>query len=205
MKKVLSVVVGVVLVVLGAMIPPAVTLVTFILPPIYRATASIALPAAQPPAVATEMARIQSAAVLDQVVTELNLRSEWAQKFKLPDSLTVEKARSMLKAGLAVRQSKDAGLICIDVLSDNAAEAATIANKVASAYREAAGKSPVQIVGRAEANAKPFRPNKPFNIFMGCAAGAVFAIVGIVLIVWSRKISKVRQPHEGNPAALPVK
>jgi hypothetical protein len=77
-------------------------------------------------------------------------------------------------------------LIQIRVFSDDAPEAATLANAIAQTYSEDRTRSsPVEIVDKAVPGLRPVRPNKPLNIFLGVlggmflalAAGAVMAVI----------------------------
>jgi capsular exopolysaccharide synthesis family protein len=131
------------------------TLVTFILPPTYASTARIAvqkdasdviginqgmnayqsLGAYDPYFMQTEFEKIQSKSILHQVVTNLELQTVWGERYK-QGTLRLEDAMRMLKSSIGINQTRNTTLIEIKAFSEDANEAATIANKIAEVYRE---------------------------------------------------------------------
>ena len=129
------------------------TLVTFILPEAYSSTARIQVEKEAPDVTAfgerayyaqpydpywiqTEFEKIQSKTVLYRVITNLNLNQIWAKKYKETGKLSEDVSFLILKSMLDVRQSRNTSLIEIRVVSENAVEAAEIANTIAKVYRE---------------------------------------------------------------------
>lgn len=73
-----------------------------------------------------------SRAVLDQVITNLDLPAKWTPEFELP-TLTPDSTYLLLKARLEVFHQPDADVYAITARSSNPEEAASIANEVAKA------------------------------------------------------------------------
>ncbi len=100
----------------------------------------------------TELERIQAKLVLYQVITNLDLQRKWGEAFKEEGPLVMDRAYQLLKKQMDVRQSGNPSLIEIRVQSYDRAEAATLANRVAEAYRDTrrADGAAVQIVESAQ-------------------------------------------------------
>ncbi len=127
------------------------TLVTYILPEKYASTVRISVDKDSPDVsgiaearsaqgydpyfIQTEFQKIQSTLVLNRVITNLGLNRKWAEKNKLEGDLRTEETYAMLKGSLDVSQSRNTSLIEIKVLSEDKAEAATIANEIARVYQ----------------------------------------------------------------------
>jgi succinoglycan biosynthesis transport protein ExoP len=127
------------------------TLVTFILPPKYASTARISVQKDatdivglgnsrsynqfDPYWVQTEFEKIQSKMILYQVITNLDLNRKWGEKYKEPE-LRTDITYKLLKREIDVNQSRNTSLIEIKSVSDDAEEAAVIANKIAEVYRD---------------------------------------------------------------------
>src|SRR6266496_3714339 len=127
------------------------TLVTFILPPTYASAArmSVQKDATDVPGlgngpvysgfdpywVQTEFEKIQSKSILYPVISNLDLNHKWGEKFK-EGELRTDITYKLLKRAVDVTQSRNTTLIEIKVFSDDANEAADIANKIAEVYRE---------------------------------------------------------------------
>ena len=127
------------------------TLVTFILPPKYASTVRISVQKDAPDIlgiggvqsynhfdpywVQTEFEKIQSKAILIPVITNLDLHIKWGEKYK-ESSLPIDVAYKILKSETDVNQSRNTTLIEIKAFSDDPAEAAAIANKIADVYKE---------------------------------------------------------------------
>jgi uncharacterized protein involved in exopolysaccharide biosynthesis len=170
----------------------ATTLITFILPPTFASTARILPTVTDPAAIGTEMEIIRSKAVLLTVATNLQLARKYAEKYKEGAALSMDLTYLLLSRQTTIRRTKNANLIEINVLSDDPAEAADIANEIARVYvgyplaaRGAGAKLGPQIIDQADPNHRPAYPNKTFNIGSGLAVGAVFGLLGIWLILKS--------------------
>jgi len=127
------------------------TVVTFMLPPAFASTARIKVdrdvsdiagfsepryPTTYDPYfVQTELEVIQSERILTNVIQTLNLQTEWAKKYGLP-RLTMPEAMRELKGRIDLRPERGTSLIEIRVFSENAKEAADLANAIAETYQE---------------------------------------------------------------------
>ena len=127
------------------------TLVTFILPPTFASTVRIsvqkdatdiaslngvtAFNGFDPYWVQTEFEKIQSKLILYQVITNLDLKRKWGEKFK-EGELPTDTTFKLLKRVVQVDQSRNTSLIEIKALSEDASEAAVIVNKIAEIYRD---------------------------------------------------------------------
>jgi capsular exopolysaccharide synthesis family protein len=127
------------------------TAVTFILPKSYSSTVRISvekdapdinpLLAIQPQAhfdpyfIQTEFEKIQSKKILYKVVSDLGLTKTWAARYHV-DKLSDLECVAILRKVIDVRQSRNTSLIEIRAFSEDRAEAAVIANKLAAVYRE---------------------------------------------------------------------
>jgi len=129
------------------------TLVTFILPQTYASTARIKVerdtsdirglieigPYMQPfdpYFIETEFQVIQSELILSNVVQTLNLREDWGKKYQGGQTLKTTEALMLLKGRMDLQKVRNTSLIDLKVFSENAEEAARIANAVAETYRE---------------------------------------------------------------------
>lgn len=129
------------------------TLVTFILPESYASTARIRverdvsdirgltetsyMPGGYDPYfIQTEYEMIQSEVVLSNVVQTLQLREEWGRKYAGGQTLKTPEAIQLLKNRTDVQPVRNTSLIAIKVYSENAEEAARIANQIAATYQE---------------------------------------------------------------------
>jgi len=127
------------------------TLVTFILPESYSSTARIKIERDQPDItgladrgnpiaydpyfIQTEFELIQSEVILGKVVEDLDLCKEWGKKYGV-DRLKTYEAVDLLKRRIDLRPVRNTSLIEIRVYSENADEAAKLANAIAEVYRE---------------------------------------------------------------------
>jgi capsular exopolysaccharide synthesis family protein len=128
------------------------TLVTYILPESFSSTVRIAIDKDvsdvgglgveqrggvwDPYWIQTEFEKIQSKTVLYQVISNLNLRKSWAQKFKEENELPLDVTFNLLKRMIDVRQFRNTSLIEIRAFSEDKFEAAEIANNIADKYKE---------------------------------------------------------------------
>ncbi len=129
------------------------TLVTFILPESFASTVRIKVEkdgsdvgglgetynasTFDPYWIQDQFETIQSKMILYQVITNLNLNIKWAEKYKEEGAFRTEQTYAMLKSRVDVRQSRGTSLIEIRALSEDKDEAATIANEIATVYRNA--------------------------------------------------------------------
>ena len=164
------------------------------------------------------MSSIQSEAVLGKVIDALDLNRAWrvhrrqpAQDFK---TLALLKGRIELRPVRVIRirpvdSTRSADLIEIRVFSEDASEAAELANAIAQSYREFRSRIiPTDIVDRAVPGLRPVRPNKPLNIALGIIGGMVLALAAGAamagIAVWIRRRSRRSGAPPGTGAAPPL-
>jgi capsular polysaccharide biosynthesis protein len=191
MKKA-AFIIGIAFVLFGVLIPLLVTAATFILPPTYSSRALISVEAGShgpPPNRLAEIERMQSRSILGMVASNLNLSKEWARKYKQPEALSADKTYQLLRSSIQLRPQRDTTLIEIHAYSDDKEEAARVANMIAEVYSASVSRDAMfpfkysaQIIESAGPIDKPFRPNKPLNIAVGCAAGIVLIAAGAFLL-----------------------
>jgi len=107
-----------------------------------------------------------------------------------------------------VDSTRSAGLIEIRVFSEDASEAAELANAVAQSYREYRSRIiPTDIVDRAVPGLRPVRPNRPLNIALGIIGGMVLALAAGAamagIAVWIRRRSRGTGGLPGTGAVPP--
>ena len=171
------------------------TLITFILPESYSSTARMKLaPGASevnqapgmptgaggydPYYLQTQFEIIQSQMILGQVVNDLDLNHAWGQKYAGGQPLSPADTVALLKARLDLRPIRNTSLIEIRVFSDDAIEAANLANAIARTYQKhTTGNNRPDIVDLGVPGLKPERPNKPLNIALGILGGMLLALV----------------------------
>jgi polysaccharide biosynthesis transport protein len=83
----------------------------------------------------TEFEKIQSKAVLYNVISNLHLSTKWAKKYEIA-ALDMTRTYKLLKGRLDVRQYRNTTLIEIKVMDEDPQEAVDIANEIAKAYGE---------------------------------------------------------------------
>lgn len=128
------------------------TLVTFILPEQFMSTTTIRVANDEsdiqgveqrqfrpqvydPYFIATEFEVIKSRLILEAVISELKLGEKWAAKYNVP-KLLPDETFLLLSGKVDLRPVRNTSLIEIRVFSDNAEEAAVIANSIAKVYKE---------------------------------------------------------------------
>ena len=127
------------------------TLVTFILPESYSSIARIKverdrsdimdftgqslLGGYDPYFIQTEFEIIQSEVVLGKVIEGLNLNEKWGKKYNGGQKFTTTETMGVLKKQMDLRPARNTSLIEIRVYSENAEEAAQLANKIAETYQ----------------------------------------------------------------------
>jgi uncharacterized protein involved in exopolysaccharide biosynthesis len=140
------------------------------------------------------------------VIDALDLNQAWGKKYtggsplKTSETLALLKGRIELRPVRTIRirpvdSTRSAGLIGIRVFSEDASEAAELANAVAQSYREYRSRIiPTDIVDRAVPGLRPVRPNRPLNIALGIIGGMVLALAAGAamagIAVWIRRRSR---------------
>jgi succinoglycan biosynthesis transport protein ExoP len=129
------------------------TAVTFILPESYSSTCRIkvendvndsqgglsATPSMMPYDpyfIQTTFEIMQSQIVLDKVINTLNLNVTWGKKYFNGETLKTSETEEILKDRMSLAPVRNTKLISITVYSDDAKEAAQLANTIAEAYKE---------------------------------------------------------------------
>jgi len=128
------------------------TAVTFILPESYASTCRIkvendvndsaggnAMTASMMPYdpyfIQTTFEIMQSQLVLSNVISALNLNVEWGKKYFNGETLKTTETMEILKGRMSLAPVRNTKLIAISVYSDDAKEAALLANTIADAYK----------------------------------------------------------------------
>ena len=128
------------------------TAVTFILPESYASTCRIKVEndvndssggSAMTPSmmpydpyfIQTTFEIMQSQIVLSNVISALNLNVEWGKKYFNGENLKTSETMEILKGRMALAPVRNTKLIAITVYSDDAKEAAVLANTIADAYK----------------------------------------------------------------------
>jgi serine/threonine protein kinase len=128
----------------------------------------------------TEFETIQSEAILGSVIEDLDLSREWGRRFGTGQPLQPSQTLQLVKARLDVRPVRNASVIEIRTFSDNADEAARLANAIADSYcahvasqAASSGSFTVVILEKASPGFRPVRPNRPVNLVLSALAGLV--------------------------------
>jgi serine/threonine protein kinase len=131
--------VGVVVFLLTAL--PA-TIITFLLPNAYTASARVKLEQVRPVGESwypylfqEEMARIRSSTVFDKVIEKLKLPERWGQRYGGGTKLTRAQAYQLLANAIDVQPVRNTSFLQITFSSERPAEAAEVANSIAENYR----------------------------------------------------------------------
>jgi capsular exopolysaccharide synthesis family protein len=128
------------------------TAVTFILPESYASTCKIRVKndvndigggisqsyqasGFDPYFIQTTFEIMQSSLVLSNVISSLNLNVEWGKKYLNGETLKTTETLEMLKQRMELAPVRNTELISITVYSDDAKEAALLANSIAEAYK----------------------------------------------------------------------
>lgn len=190
MRKPFPLITGIVLLIGAAITPIVATFITFVMPESFNSTARIVPAVSDPRAIATEVEKIHSQAVLLPVVTNLNLAQKYAERFNLQWELPVDSVCQILAQQCEIKQASSAQIIEVTVWSDNSIEAATIANEIALVYSRsplaasgADARGRPQIIDPATPALRPARPNKVLSIASGIGVGAIMALLGIWLVL----------------------
>ncbi len=180
------------------------TLTTFLLPDTYASSARLKVDwTVNDRAGQKEFEAIQSDAVLDKVIGDLDLNQTWGRKYARGVPLTTAQTKALLKPRLDLRPVRGTtSLIEIRVFSEDRNEAAALANAIAHSYREYRPLSPVVIVDRAAPGLRPVRPNKPANIAFGVVGGMFFAsVAGAVMAGIAAWIGRTSRGDGAPPGA----
>jgi len=169
-----------------ALIIIAAAVVTATIPETYSGVSRVICnPATNDPyALQTQVEIIRSAPVLSSAITRLDLAEKWGRRYGR-DRLSTEEALAHLKRHLSVQNVRLTSMLEIRFLSPDRREAADVANAVAEARRAWKTRNgQFAIIDQAVVPTRPIRPNKPLNVFLGCAAGVFLGLVssGLVLL-----------------------
>ena len=93
-------------------------------------------PSYDPYFIQTQFEVIQSQPVLTRVISDLDLTTIWGKKYAADEKLKESEALTLLCARMNLRPVRNTSLIEIRVFSDEAEEAARIANSIAKEYRD---------------------------------------------------------------------
>ena len=128
------------------------TAVTFILPESYASTCRIkvendftdtlgssavtpSMMPYDPYFIQTTFEIMQSQLVLSNVIATMNLNVEWGKKYFNGETLKTSETMAILKGRMSLAPVRNTKLISITVFSDDAKEAALLANAIAAAYK----------------------------------------------------------------------
>jgi polysaccharide biosynthesis transport protein len=84
----------------------------------------------------TEFEVIKSQVVLDRVIENLHLNTEWGKRFGGGETLKTSETRTLLEHYLDLRPARNTSIIEIRFYSEDKDEAARVANEVASVYQD---------------------------------------------------------------------
>ena len=195
---------------LGLLILVAATVVTFLLPRSYHATARVKVeraapvdstPPYDPYFIQTEFEMIESSAVLERVIERLNLSERWGRRFGQGQKLESVESLSLLKSMTELHKIPNTSLIEIGCWSTSRDEAAEAANAIAESFVSVRNSPLVrlEIVDRAVTPVRPQRPNVPLNLLLGVVLGVgngmlagAFTLLGI--FVWRRSRPTLAEP-----------
>jgi capsular polysaccharide biosynthesis protein len=178
--------------------------ITFVLPKSYQGTARLQLHhVAQPGAFSdpyflqTEFERIQSRAVLGQVVANLGLTRTWGSRYgveTLSESACIELLRRMVQSQVV----RNTSFLEVCAYSPDREEAAALANAIAHAFKSLRPEAVVEIVDEAIPPLRPARPNVPLNLALGAALAIGLALLTagtVILLTW--RPGQVCRPRVG--------
>jgi len=141
------------------------TAVTFILPESYASTCRIkvendftdtlgssavtpSMMPYDPYFIQTTFEIMQSQLVLSNVIATMNLNVEWGKKYFNGETLKTSETMAILKGRMSLAPVRNTKLISITVFSDDAKEAAFLANAIAAAYKTYRIESREQVVSK---------------------------------------------------------
>ena len=150
----------------------------------------------------TETRIINSEAILNQVIGELNLNAAWGKKYFSDETLKTWESLAILRNRIDIHPLPGTTLIEVKAFDDNPGDAAKIANTVVKVYADYAATNAdepqVEIVDSAYAYNAPVRPNKALNLTIGIFAGILLGVIagtGIALFVFLKDRKSLRTPE----------
>ncbi len=185
--------------------------ITFMYPESFKSSTRLlirwtATPSSLDSIIRTEFAIVQSHATLSKVSQSLNLPTVWGEKYNVGKPMSESDVEAMLLSRLELKPLPHSDIFEINAYSDSPEEAASIANKVAEAYREVRGEQAnpdagtsiapplrdnIIILDVATPSSIPVKPNKPLNIVLGAMMSVVMGLIagaiGAGLIYAARK------------------
>jgi capsular polysaccharide biosynthesis protein len=148
----------------------------------------------------TEFARLQSRAVLDPVIEELNLTGSLARERESDAPVSKTEAYSILKGMLDLRQTRNTRLLEVSVRHKDRHMAAAIANMIVEAHQRSVAASPVpvlvQLIDSAEPGLRPRRPNLPKTLVLGTVLSL---LVAATVAAVARLLASKQTPCPGSP------
>jgi serine/threonine protein kinase/capsular polysaccharide biosynthesis protein len=125
--------------------------------------------------VQTEMQVMDSEQILGPVIQALDLTHEWAKRYRQQEPLTTRQVLTLLKSKLLIHPVRNTGVIVIGACSQDAGEAARLANEIAKSYVEHSKDAAfrVEIIDTAQPALRPSSANKPLNLALGVLLGLV--------------------------------
>lgn len=153
----------------------------------------------------TQMAMIQSQAVLHPFIQKIHLSRIFQREHDLKGELTTPESYSLLRKNLSVRRHRETSLLEIRTSARDGNTAALLANGIADAYREFALTeglaAAVHIIDPAERSPRPARPN--FVLLAVIVAGTALAAACFGLGLYLGRRSRSRRPGgPSGPAAV---
>lgn len=146
----------------------------------------------------TECEVLQSEVILGKVINDLNLGHEWGIKYGDGKRLETSDTMELLKHCIDVRPVHDSDIIQILCYSNDAKEAARIANALAESYCDylfqwrnessvGRAKMPVlvgEVVDRASPGLQPVLPNRKQDMVLGLWESIWWGILVGAIVVW---------------------
>jgi len=175
-----------------------------------------------PRQIRTECEAIQSDAILGKVVEARNLNERWGAKFRGGERLTTAESMQILRSSIFIQPVRHSYIIQIRAYSDQAEEAADLANELAARYCDYAGERRKELsrgtvkvqtglaefMDRAMPDVRPVRLNKTLEVVLGIGNAIWLGLLVGAVVVWisirfEKKHSRPRaasaddEPEEG--------
>lgn len=183
---------AVMLIVVGVVTPVTTTLVTFIIPETFSATAMVAFRREPSRVFETE---VLSPVVMTAVVRKWELASEWSRRYHAPEPLPESVALQLLQKRTAVSVNRRARVASVTVYDDRPDQVAYLANSIAESFLDQGRNRDAHvIVEQAVRPTEPVRPHKPLNIALGVLMGTLLAGSGVALRVGATRWLKSLPP-----------
>ena len=129
----------------------------------------------------TEAEFISSELLLQKVIVGMDLNEAWGRRYFDGETLKSRETLVLLRGRMTVKAVPDTTLIRIEVGADNPADAAALANAIASAYINYtvtnSGNVTAQIVDNAYPMHGPIRPNVAVNMVEGTLVGILLGFM----------------------------